>query len=124
MGLYADLDRAHRLGSVDMLLKQSVEQTATRPIEGKFVGDVIVTQTHSAAYRVPLRLIDCGHSSDTSIYKDKVGELVAVPNSPSTADPLRRNSRRLLVTSDGAAAQNSTLIERGVQRPTPRHLWV
>ena len=30
-------------GSIDTLLRQSVEQIHARPLEGKFVGDVIIT---------------------------------------------------------------------------------
>ena len=113
-----DLDRELiDCGSVDMLLKQSVEQTATRPIEGKFVGDVIVTPDAFGSIWGFLfgSLTDGPVVSDTSIYKDKVGELVAGPQLTLHCRPVADEiADGYFVTSDGYAAQNSTLIERGV----------
>ena len=63
--------------------------------------------------------------SDTSIYKDKVGELVADPQLTLHCRPVADEiADGYFVTSDGYAAQNSTLIGVGCSRPTPRHLWV
>lgn len=113
-----DLDRELiDCGSVDMLLKQSTEQVTPRPIEGKFVGDVIVApDAFGSIWGFLLSTISDGPVvSDTSIYKDKVGELVASPeftlHCRPTADEIADG---YFVTGDGYAAQNSTVIERGV----------
>ncbi|HHT85929.1 MAG: TldD/PmbA family protein [Bacillota bacterium] len=104
-------------GSLDILLKQSTEQIVTRPLEGKFVGDVIITPDcmNDMLYFISRALSDGPMISGTSIYKDKLGEQIASPMFTLHSRPVSDEiCNGYFVTSDGYAVQNSTIIESGV----------
>jgi len=113
-----DLDRdLIDCGSIDMLLRQSCEQITTRPVEGKFVGDVIVApDAFGDIWGFLFNAISDGPViSDTSIYKDKVGELITSPELTLHCRPVADEiADGYFVTGDGYAAKNSTIIEKGV----------
>lgn len=104
-------------GSLDTLLQQSTEQIITRPLEGKFIGDVIITPDcmGDMLYFIAGSLSDGPMISGTSIYKDKLNEQVASPIFTLHSRPVSDEiCNGYFVTADGYAAQNSTIIESGV----------
>ncbi len=106
-----------RCGSLDTLLQQSTEQITTRPLEGKFVGDVIITPDclSDMMYVIARTLSDGPMISGTGIYKDKLNEKIASPIFSLHSRPVSDEiCDGYFVTSDGYAAQNSTIIESGV----------
>jgi PmbA protein len=114
----ADLEkRLLECGSLDTLLKQSAEQIVTSPLQGKFVGDVIVTPDciETILGFLTDSITDRPIISGTSIYKDSVGQIVTTPlltlHSKPVSDEIREG---YFVTPDGYAAKNSTLVEKGV----------
>lgn len=104
-------------GSLNTLLQQSTEQITTEPLQGKFVGDVIITPDclSDMLYFVSSSLSDGPMISGTSIYSDKLDKQIASPifnlHSRPVSDEI---SNGYFVTHDGYAAQNSTIIEKGV----------
>lgn len=104
-------------GSLDILLRQSVEQIVTRPLEGKFVGDVIITPDcmGDILFFITRALSDGPMISGTSIYKGKLGLQIASPMFTLHSRPVSDEiCDGYFVTSDGYAAENSTIIESGV----------
>lgn len=105
-------------GTVDMLLKQSSEQIETYPVKGKFVGDVIIAPDCSNHFLYGFltgMLRDGAIISGTSIYKDKVGELIASPSLSLHSRPVSEEiADGYFVTGDGYQAQNSTIVDQGV----------
>lgn len=104
-------------GSLDILFKQSTEQIVTKPLEGKFVGDVIITPDcmNDLLFFIERTLSDGPMISGTSIYKDKLGQQIANPMLTLHSRPVSDEiCNGYFVTSDGYAAQNSTIIESGV----------
>jgi PmbA protein len=104
-------------GSLDMLMQQSTEQTNTRPLEGKFIGDIIITpdclgdMLHFLSYSIG----DGPMISGTSIYKDKLNEQIASPLLTMHSRPVSDEiCNGYFVTPDGYAAQNSTILQDGV----------
>lgn len=113
-----DLDRELiDCGTVDMLLKQSSEQIETYPVKGKFVGDVIVAPDCSNFLYGFLTgmLGDGAIISGTSVYKDKVGELIASPILSLHSRPVSEEiADGYFVTGDGYEAKDSTIVDQGV----------
>ncbi len=112
-----DLDRnLMEYGSLDTLLEQSSEQIYTNPFQGKFVGHVIITPLCSDLMLGFLldSLGDRSVISETSLYKDKVGQAIASPLLTLRSMPVSPEiSAGYFVTPDGYAAQNSTIVEKG-----------
>lgn len=104
--------------SVNRLLKQSVEQLSTRPIRGKFVGDLLITPDclkDFLSMYIELSLSDNSLISGTSMFKDKLNEPIASSKLTLHSKPISEEiSNGYFITSDGFEAQNSTLIEKGL----------
>ena len=87
------------------LLAQIVEQIEGRPLEGKFVGDVILLTPHCAPSFLEgfSSYISTGSlMKGQSIYQDKLGAQVAAKNFTLRAMPTSPEfSRPQFVTSDG-----------------------
>lgn len=101
----------------DTLLRQSGEQTDTRPVKGKFVGDVIITPDCFGDILGFLvnSIADGAMIAGTSIYKDSLGKQVASPLLTIHCNPVSDEiCDGYFVTSDGYKAQNVTLVDRGV----------
>ncbi|MGI6358437.1 MAG: TldD/PmbA family protein [Bacillota bacterium] len=105
-------------GSLRRLLQQSVEHLHARPLQGKFVGDVVITPeclSDLVSYYVATYLGDRALITGTSLLKDKLGQPVASGKLTLSSQPLSpRVADGYFVTPDGFAAENVTLIERGV----------
>lgn len=103
-------------GSMDALLRQSTEQVHTRPLEDKFVGDIVITPDclDSMLYFVTYSIRDGAMISGTSIYRDKLNKHIASPLLSIHSRPVSDEiCDGYFVTPDGYAAQNSTIIQRG-----------
>lgn len=113
-----DLDRELlRCGSLDELLRQSEEQTTTHPITGKFVGDIIFTPecVGDMLEFLVWSIMDGAIISGSSVYKDSLGKQVASPLLTVHSKPVSGEiCDGYFVTSDGYAAQNSTILDHGV----------
>lgn len=104
-------------GSTDILLRQSQEQITTQAVKGKFVGEVIVTPDCLGDVLGFLleSIADGPMIAGTSVYKDKLGEEVASPLLTIHSRPVSDEiCDGYFFTSDGYAAQNSTIVDRGV----------
>lgn len=113
-----DLDRPLlECAGLDRLLRQSGEQIETVPLQGKFVGKVIITPEclDEILWFLAWSVSDGPMIAGTSIYKDSLGKQVA-------SELLTIHSRPVsdeipdgyFVTHDGYKAQNMTLVEKGV----------
>lgn len=118
---FATKDLSHPLidyGSLDILLKQSSEQTTTKSVPGKFVGDVIIMPDclgDFLGYLVDISLRNSALISGTSIYKDKIGQQIADPRLTVHSRPIADEiADGYFITGDGFLAQNSTIIDRGI----------
>ena len=107
-------------GSIRYLFEQAISQINAKPIEGRFVGDLILTPDclgEFVKFFSVLTLRDNLLISGASIYRDKIGHQIcdsgltlrSVPISEDMADGY-------FITADGYKAVNSTLIEKGVLR--------
>jgi len=105
-------------GSLKDLLKQSIEQLDTKTLEGKFVGDIVITPdclddmlySYASTFLGDRALI-----TGLSIFKESLGQKIA--NSKLTVHSMPLSSEiydGYFVTPDGFAAENITLIEKGV----------
>jgi PmbA protein len=116
-----DLDREliHG-GSVDRLLRESTEQTDSRPLSGRFIGDLILTPEVLADFigsYVDTFLRDGSLISGTSRLRDRLGEQVMAPcfslrDLPRSPELASHN----FLTSDGYLAQDQIIIDRGILR--------
>lgn len=103
-------------GSIDRLMGQSEEQIFTKPVAGKFVGDVIIApDSLRGMFGFLLRSIGDGAMiSGTSIYKDSLNKPVASPLLTLHSRPVSEEiCDGYFITSDGYAAQNSTIVDKG-----------
>jgi PmbA protein len=104
-------------GSVDTLLKQSVEQTITKPFTDKFVGDIIITPDCLGSFisYISSMISDYSLITKTSIFKDKLNKSIASSKLTLHSKP---NSEEIIdgysFLSDGYEAKNSTIIDKGV----------
>ena len=102
---------------IDRVMQQSIEQTITKSIEGSFEGDVIVTPECMGNFvnTVAGFLTDYPMITNTSVYKDSLGEKIADERFSLYSNPV---SDELMggyfVTGDGFKAENSSVIEDGV----------
>ena len=113
-----NLDRElNELGTIDLLMKQSTEQTVTENLPETFTGDVIVTPDCLGDFVNTIT----GHLNDyllmtgTSIFKDSLGKKIADERFTLRSMPLSEKlSGGYFFTGDGFKAENSTIIENGV----------
>ncbi len=113
-----DLERELlHLGPTNYLLKQSVEQLNTTPIEGKFVGDVIITPDclkSTLEYYTNISVKDNALISGTSLFKEKMNQQVASSKFTLHSNPVSEEvCNGYFITPDGFEAENLTIIEDG-----------
>ncbi|WP_425447263.1 TldD/PmbA family protein [Dethiothermospora halolimnae] len=105
-------------GTIKTLLKQSEGQIDVKPIEGKFVGDIIITPDclHDITINyIRVFLADDALISKSSIFKDKLNEKVASEKFSIDICPvLDEISNKEFITSDGFKAENQTVIDKGI----------
>lgn len=106
------------IGTVRNLLRESVEQLDTKALDGKFVGDVIITPDcmgDMISSYLNSFLGDRALISGTSILKDKLEKVIASPKFTLHSNPLSKEiCDGYFVTSDGFEAKDITLIDKGV----------
>lgn len=105
------------VSGVEALLQQSTEQTKVKKIPEKFSGDVIVTP-HCMESLIESLL---GHLTTqplltrTSLFQDKLGQLVASPKFTVTARPRSlENNDQVFWTRDGYRCENEEIFANGV----------
>ncbi|MFC1707173.1 TldD/PmbA family protein [Planctomycetota bacterium] len=106
-------------GLIRTLLTQSAEQVRLQPLVGKLTGDVILTPhclrtllSRYLSFVQNLQLI-----AGTSVFKDKLGQQIADPKLTVHSRPTSEElADREFVTSDGFAADDVCIIDRGVLR--------
>ncbi|MCD4651143.1 MAG: TldD/PmbA family protein [Candidatus Cloacimonetes bacterium] len=102
---------------MERLFKQSDEQIETTGLQGKFVGDIIITpECVGSMFGSALSYLkDMSLISGKSIYKDKLGEKIASEHftlhSQAVDENLAISSH---ITSDGYTSENITVIENGI----------
>lgn len=100
------------------LLQQSVEHLDAKPLQGKFIGDIVITPdclNVLIQYYVYTYLGDRALITGTSLLKDKKGQEVASPKLTLSSKPVSSEvADGYFVTPDGFAAENVTLIDKGV----------
>ena len=105
-------------GSLQSLLRQSVEHLEAQPFRGKFVGDLLFTPEclHDFLYYYTRTFMGDGALiSGTSPFKNRLGEQVANAKFTLSAEPLSPAlAEGYFITDEGFAAENVTLIEQGV----------
>ena len=105
-------------GSIKYLLKESIDQLEAKPLEGKFVGDVIVTPdclNGMLMYYAGTYLSDRALISGTSIFKNKLNEEVASPKFTLSSKPVSDEiADGYFITPDGYEAENLTIIDNGI----------
>jgi len=115
-----DLDRKlHEYASIDTLMRQSTEQVRPLDFSGKFQGDIIITPDclNDFISFITGYLSDYSLISGTSIFKESLGREIADPRLTLRSMPVsQENADGYFFTSDGFAAENSTVIEKGVLR--------
>jgi len=115
-----DLERELRTyGSVDTLMKQSVQQVRTDGFPGKVTGKVLITPDclDEILSAVTSYLTDFPMITGTSIFKDSLDSSIASPCLTISSMPA---SEEIVTgysfTSDGFRAENATIIDAGVLR--------
>jgi PmbA protein len=112
----ADLDRPlQSQGTIATLLRQITEQVRTRKVPEKFTGDLLITPDCLDDF-LGFLIGNVGNSpiiAGTSLYKDKLGQVVAAPALTVHSRP-RDLVGGYFVTGDGYEAQNATIVESGV----------
>lgn len=106
----------YETNDIDQLFRQSTEQVKTQNIPGKFKGDLIITPHCVETFLgfLTQRIRDAAMISGTSVYQDKVGEMVASPLLTVHSKPLGEEiDEGYWITGDGYKAENTTLIEKG-----------
>ena len=106
----------HEYVNLELLMKQSEEQTTTQQIPEKFVGDIIVTPDCLGGFvgTIDGMISDFPLISGTSIYKDKLNKKIADSKLTIHSKPISDEIEVGYFVSDGFEAKNSTLIENGV----------
>ncbi len=102
--------------NVDTLFQQSTEQVRTQHLPGKFNGDLVIAPTCLPSFLgfVTARLGDGPLISGTSIYKDKLGSMIASSALTLRSSPLSDEiCSGYWLTGDGYKAENSTIIDHG-----------
>ena len=106
----------HEMGSISTLLQQSSEQTETRLLPEKFIGDVIITPDCFDFFQFIFREIsDYPLISGTSIYKDQLNEKIADSRLTIHSHPVSQDlAEGYFITDDGFEAKNTTILDKGV----------
>jgi len=107
----------HKYGTIDTLLKQSVEQLRTQNIKNKFVGKLIVSPDCIGDFLgfITSDISDGKMISGNSLYKDMLNKQIAHPNLTFHSYPISDEiADGYFVTNDGYVAENSTIIDKGV----------
>ncbi len=102
---------------LERILSQSGEQVDTKPVPGKFTGDILIAPETVPDFLGFLTgsLSDHAMITGTSIYREKLGAMVASPLLTLRADPVSGQLvSRSFVTHDGYRAASVTIVERGV----------
>jgi PmbA protein len=112
-----DLDQALQDAvNVDDLFRQSTEQVRTEHLPQKFVGDLVIAPTCLPSFLgfLTARLADGPLISGTSVFKDKMGEVVASDVLTLRSAPIGSEiCSGYWVTGDGYKAENATLVDKG-----------
>ncbi len=104
-------------GSIGLLLKQSAASVRTKPVNSKFIGDIVVSPECLGSFLGFITedsLRDPRIISGTSRYKDKIGSVVAAKGFTLGSMPLSPEiAAGYFVTPDGYKAENVQVIENG-----------
>ena len=109
----------HEYGSIDTLLKQTVEQLHTQNISDKFIGDIVVTPDCIGDFLgfITSDISDGKMISGNSLYKEKLNEQIAHPKLTFHSCPASKEIvDGYFVTNDGYVAENSTIVDKGILR--------
>jgi len=107
----------HNYGTIDTLLKQSVEQLHTRNIKDKFIGKMVVTPDCIGEFLdfIANDISDGKMISGNSLYKEKLDKKIVHPKLTLHSRPVSDEiADGYFVTSDGYLAENSTIIDEGI----------
>ena len=104
--------------SFNTLLRQSSEQTETKPLKGKFTGDIIVTPDCLGSFMgfiSDTAIRDGSLIAGTSIYKNKLNKSIASDKFTLHSRPVSNEiANGYFITPDGYKAENLTIIDKGV----------
>lgn len=105
-------------GAIRTLLDQSVEHIYAKPMEDKFVGDIIITpdclSTMISSY-INTFLGDNALIGGSSVLKDQLNEKVASSNFTLHLRSVSEEvSNKYFITDDGFKSENQTIIEKGM----------
>ncbi|HJN49427.1 MAG: metallopeptidase TldD-related protein [Pseudomonadales bacterium] len=106
----------HATNDVDDMLRQSTEQVRTQHIPAKFMGDLVISPHCLTTFTGFLlsRISDLSMIDGTSVYKDKLGEQVAINCLTIHSLPLSEDlTQGYFVTDDGYKAEDLTIVENG-----------
>lgn len=113
--------------SINTLLKQSVEQLNTKPLEGKFIGDIIITPEcleDMIEMYLDVYLRDTALIAGTSALKDKINQVVASEKLTLHSNPVSDEiSDGYFITKDGFEAQNMIIIDKGMLKTFMLNLY-
>ena len=107
----------HEYGSIDTLLKQSVEQLHTQNIKDKFVGNMVVTPDCIGDFLgfITSDISDGKMISGNSLYSEKLNEQITHPKLTFHSRPVSQEiADGYFITSDGYVAENSTIVDKGI----------
>jgi PmbA protein len=107
----------YEYGSIDTLLKQSVEQLHTQNISDKFVGHVVVTPDCIGDFLgfITADISDGKMISGNSVYSEKLNEKITHPKLTFHSRPVSNEIvDGYFITSDGYVAENSTIVDKGI----------
>ena len=113
-----DMDKPlHKGGSIERLMKESAEHVRTKPVPGKFTGEIIITPDCIADFIgfILGNISDYRLIAGTSLFRDSIGESITNGILTLYSMPLSDNlSGGYFVTGDGYEAANATIIEQGI----------
>ena len=104
-------------GTIDTLLRQSVEQLQTQKIKEKFKGQILVTPDCVGDFLsfIISDISDGKMVSGNSLYKDKLNQKIANSKLSFHSHPRSKEiADGYFITSDGYVAEDSTIIDKGV----------
>lgn len=107
----------YNYGTIDMLLKQSVEQLQTQNLNNKFVGKMLITPDCITDFLsfITNDISDGKMISGNSIYKNKINKQITHPKLTLHSMPISDQiDDGYFITGDGYIAKNSTIIDKGV----------
>ncbi|MBN2588009.1 MAG: hypothetical protein JXR55_12015, partial [Candidatus Fermentibacteraceae bacterium] len=106
-----------KCGTIDTLMSQSTEQVRSMEFSGKFMGDIIITPDclDDFIQLTCMYLSDYPMIKGTSIFRDSLDSRIADPCLTIRCMPLsEKMASTYFLTDDGFAAENSTIIEKGI----------